>query len=66
MLRALAERDIKPDLVLGCSVGALNGAAYAADPTVAGVDRLEDLWLRLAGPDVMPPAAGCPPRCSWR
>ena len=45
MLRALAERDIKPDLVLGCSVGALNGAAYAADPTVAGVDRLEDLWL---------------------
>ena len=26
----------RPDLVLGCSVGALNGAAYAADPTVAG------------------------------
>lgn len=54
MLRALTERGITPDLVLGCSVGALNGAAYAADPTVAGVDRLEDLWLRLAGPDVMP------------
>src|SRR3954468_9556304 len=54
MLRALVERDIRPDLVLGCSVGALNGAAYAADPTPAGVDRLEDLWLRLAGPDVMP------------
>jgi len=54
MLRALAEREIHPDFVLGCSVGALNGAAYAADPTPAGVDRLEDLWLRLAGPDVMP------------
>ena len=54
MLRALTERDIRPDLVLGCSVGALNGAAYAADPTVAGVSRLEDLWLRLAGPDIMP------------
>ncbi len=54
MLRALAERDIRPDVVLGCSVGALNGAAFAADPTVAGVRRLEDLWLRLAGPDVMP------------
>lgn len=54
MLRALVERDIRPDIVLGCSVGALNGAAYAADPSRAGVDRLEDLWLRLAGPDVMP------------
>lgn len=54
MLRALTERGIRPDLVLGCSVGALNGAAYAADPSMAGIARLEDLWLRLAGPDVMP------------
>ena len=60
MLRALAERDIRPDLVLGCSVGALNGAAYAADPTPAGIDRLEDLWLRLVGPDVMPSASRLP------
>jgi NTE family protein len=60
MLQALAERDIRPDLVLGCSVGALNGAAFAADPTVAGVRRLEDLWLRLAGPDVMPPGGWLP------
>ena len=29
MLRALFERHIRPDLVLGCSVGALNGAAVA-------------------------------------
>jgi NTE family protein len=60
MLRALAERGIRPDVVLGCSVGALNGAAYAADPTVAGVRRLEDLWLTLAGPDVMPAAGWLP------
>jgi NTE family protein len=60
MLRALVEREIRPDLVLGCSVGALNGASYAADPTPAGVDRLEDLWLRLAGPDVMPPSNWLP------
>jgi NTE family protein len=60
MLRALVERDVRPDIVLGCSVGALNGAAYAADPTVAGVERLEDLWLRLAGPDVMPPSNWLP------
>jgi NTE family protein len=60
MLRALVERGIRPDLVLGCSVGALNGAAYAADPTLAGIERLEDLWLRLAGPDVMPSASRLP------
>lgn len=60
MLRALAEREIRPDLVLGCSVGALNGAAYAADPTPAGIDRLEDLWLHLVGPDVMPSGSRLP------
>jgi NTE family protein len=53
MLRALAERDIAPDMVLGCSVGALNGAAYAADPTLAGVARLEALWRNLDGDQIM-------------
>jgi NTE family protein len=43
MLRALAERAIVPDLILGTSVGALNGVMLAADPTHA-VDRLEALW----------------------
>ncbi len=44
MLRAIAEHHIRPDLVLGCSVGALNGAFFAADPTPAGVLRLERAW----------------------
>lgn len=44
MLRALAERGIKPDVVLGTSVGAVNGALYAADPTPGGVERLTELW----------------------
>ncbi len=44
MLRAIAEHQIWPDLVLGCSVGALNGAFFAADPTPAGVSRLEQAW----------------------
>jgi len=44
MLRALAERDILPDLVLGTSIGAVNGAFFAADPTPAGVERLTELW----------------------
>lgn len=44
MLRALLERGITPDLVLGTSVGALNGALVASDPTLAVVDRLTELW----------------------
>src|SRR5689334_12712429 len=44
MLRALFERDIHPDLVLGTSVGALNGAMVARDPTLAVIDRLAELW----------------------
>src|SRR4029453_191058 len=36
MLRALAERDLRPEMILGCSVGAINGARLAGDPTLAG------------------------------
>lgn len=54
MLRALVERDIRPDLVLGCSVGAINGAALAEEPTFAGVARMERLWRDLDGADLMP------------
>lgn len=44
MLRALLERDITPDLVLGTSVGALNGAMVARQPDLGVVDRLTELW----------------------
>jgi NTE family protein len=47
MLRALLERGIVPDLVLGTSVGAINGAAVAADPSTRGVERLAGLWADL-------------------
>ena len=51
MLHALAERSIKPDIVLGTSIGAINGAMFAADPSVEGVERLGRLWddSNLAG-----------------
>lgn len=53
MLRALLERDIVPDLVLGTSVGALNGALVARHPHVDVVDRLTELWEETArGRDV--------------
>ncbi len=47
MLQALAERGVVADVVLGTSIGAINGAAYAADPTRAGVERLVQLWTEL-------------------
>jgi NTE family protein len=51
MLRALAEANIRPDLVVGTSVGALNGAFLAAAPDQAA-EKLTALWqgdaLRLA------------------
>ncbi len=53
MLKALVEREIVPDVVLGCSVGALNGAGYALDPTMRGVARLERHWRNSAS-DLMP------------
>jgi NTE family protein len=47
MLRALLERGILPDLIVGTSIGAINGAAIAAEPTLEMLDRLEDVWRRL-------------------
>jgi len=43
MLQALGEAQIRPDLVVGTSVGAINGAFVAADPDAAA-DRLGELW----------------------
>lgn len=60
MLRALAEADVVPDVVVGCSVGSLNGAAYAGAPTLAGVRRLEDHWRTTTSFTIMP-ASRIPP-----
>jgi NTE family protein len=48
MLRALVEAGVRPDLILGTSVGALNGALVAADPSAGVVDRLIALWRSAA------------------
>lgn len=47
MLQALLERGIQPDLVVGTSVGAVNGALLASDPTLDSVRRLHELWSSL-------------------
>ncbi len=43
MIRALLEHGVVPDLILGTSIGALNGAILAADPDTA-LERLYELW----------------------
>lgn len=54
MLQALFEHGIRPDLVLGCSVGALNGVAVAADPSLSMVHRLRELWRDIDDKKVLP------------
>ncbi len=44
MLQALLEREIVPDLVLGTSIGALNGAMVARDPSLGCIERMTELW----------------------
>lgn len=48
MLRALVEAGVHPDVVVGTSVGSLNAAALARDPSVKGVDDLEAVWIGLS------------------
>lgn len=47
MIQALMEHGVKPDLVVGTSVGALNGAAVAAEPSVDTAHRLREVWTTL-------------------
>lgn len=52
MLQALFEAGIRPDLVVGTSVGAINGAMVAADPTADAIARLAHLWAGIGRADV--------------
>jgi NTE family protein len=54
MMHALAANGIVADMVVGSSVGALNGAYYAGDPTLKGVLQLETIWRGLQRRDVFP------------
>ena len=54
MLESLAAHGITADMVVGSSVGALNGAFYAGDPTLTAVQRLATIWRGLQRRDVFP------------
>jgi NTE family protein len=56
MLRALYERGVEPDLIVGTSVGALNGGFIASRaPTVRTADKLAEVWHGLGRWQVFPP-----------
>jgi NTE family protein len=54
MLQALFERRIRPDILVGTSVGAVNSAWIAGRPDARGVERLAEIWLSLRRQDVFP------------
>lgn len=53
MLQALTEREVFADLVVGTSVGALNGAVVALDPRGAA-ERLRRVWRTMTRRQVFP------------
>jgi NTE family protein len=54
MMHSLAAHGVSADMVVGSSVGALNGAYYAGDPTLNGVLQLEAIWRGLTRQDIFP------------
>lgn len=54
MLKALAAHGVTADMVVGSSVGAINAAYYAGNPTPSGMAQLEQLWLGIVRGDVFP------------
>jgi NTE family protein len=54
MMHSLAAHGISVDMVVGSSVGALNGAYFAGNPTLEGVLQLETIWRGLQRHDVFP------------
>lgn len=53
-LLALAEREIVPEILVGTSVGALNAAFFATQPTLEGAQALCRLWRTVRRRDVLP------------
>ncbi len=56
MLQALGEHRIDPDLIVGTSVGALNGAFLASDP-IGASNRLSHIWPTIEKEQIFPGSA---------
>jgi NTE family protein len=54
MLRALFEADIRPEVLVGTSIGSVNAAFLAAGPSPERVEALRALWHGVRPRDVFP------------
>lgn len=54
MATGLVESGILPDMLVGTSVGSLNAAWLAGDPTEQGVRALRELWMSMRRTVVFP------------
>lgn len=52
MLRALRDAGIRPDIIVGTSVGAINGVMVAGSGE-GGVDRLRDVWAEIDRDEIL-------------
>ncbi len=53
-LQALLEDEIRPDFLLGCSVGALNASMIAIDYSKKSLTQLAHLWKNVRVHDIFP------------
>jgi NTE family protein len=54
VLIALLEHGIRPRILVGTSVGAINATALAMNPTLEGAHWLEDRWRRVTRKALLP------------
>jgi NTE family protein len=54
MLQALLEAGIKPDVVVGTSIGAVNAGYLAREPSLAQVEGLRELWCDARARAIFP------------
>jgi NTE family protein len=57
MLSELIRREIRADRVYGASVGAINGASYAGNPTLDGIEHMAEVWRAIKSTDIFPRGA---------
>jgi NTE family protein len=58
MLGSLLSAGVRPDLVVGASVGAINASYFAGAPSLEGVATLACLWSGLRRSDIFPLTLG--------
>jgi NTE family protein len=53
MLAELIDAGVQPDVIVGVSAGALNGAFLAFDPSPKMIERMAVLWSRMTTKEVL-------------